>query len=358
MVVWFGPVGCEVEGSDPASGDGAATKADSVETDDGGETEGDVREVALDIHEFFAGLVAQRHPPGSVNVKRAVFLKDHGCATARFSVLDALPDALRVGLFAETGEHDAWVRISSDTVPQSSDFSDNTIGFAIKILDVPGQKILEGEEEATTHDFLLQNHHVFFVDTALDFLEFTESIFDGSLQQYLADHPTTDEILTAMAKPVQNVRGVEYFSTTPYRFGDGHAKYKVVPCDALEPELPPAGEPNYLRSRLIRDLTDSSACFELQVQLQQGEEMPLDAATVEWSEDASPHQTVARITIPTQDITENDATCENMSFTAWHALPEHRPVGSVNEARGIVYKLMADNRRERNGVPIGEVPRG
>ena len=63
---------------------------------------------------------------------------------------------------------------------------------------------------------------------------------------------------------------------------------------------------------------------------------------------------VARIEIPPQDVFANDAMCENMSFTAWHALPEHRPVGSVNKARGIVYKQHADNRRSRNGVAIAE----
>ena len=64
--------------------------------------------------------------------------------------------------------------------------------------------------------------------------------------------------------------------------------------------------------------------------------------------------TVAKIEIAKQDIAQNEAMCENMSFTAWHALPEHRPVGSVNKARGIVYKHLADLRRKRNGIPLTE----
>jgi hypothetical protein len=64
-------------------------------------------------------------------------------------------------------------------------------------------------------------------------------------------------------------------------------------------------------------------------------------------------QTVAKLTIAQQDIDQNPQ-CEAMSFTAWHALPEHRPVGSLNKARQIVYKHLADERRSKNNFPIAE----
>lgn len=315
--------------------------------------------VADAIGDLFEQIIRFRHPPGTTDVKRAVFLKPHGCAKATFEIAADLPETHRVGLFSEPGVHQAWVRISSDTVPQTSDFNNNTIGFAVKVLGVPGEKVLPGEESFETHDFLTQNHPVFFVDTAQDFLDFTLAIFAGKTDDYLAEHPRTDEILEAMAKPVSNVLASSYWSTTPYQFGeDGHAKYKVIPCGDIPSEEEPAmDEPNYLRKRLERDVLAQGACFSLQVQRRLPEDvadMPLDRATVEWDEELSPPVTVATITIEPQDIAVHDVDCENMSFTAWHALPAHRPVGSVNEARGIVYKRLADLRRTRNGVPIAE----
>jgi hypothetical protein len=170
----------------------------------------------------------------------------------------------------------------------------------------------------------------------------------------MAAHQRTDQILKDMAKKVPNILGATFWSTTPYRFGQGHAKYKIVSCSQVPADPDPApSDKNYLRKRLVRDFAATGGCFDLQVQLRRGA-MPLDQATVEWSETDSVPQTVAHIKIDPQDIVPNDGLCESMSFTAWHALPEHRPVGTVNEARGIIYKRLADLRRTRNGVPIAE----
>jgi hypothetical protein len=92
------------------------------------------------------------------------------------------------------------------------------------------------------------------------------------------------------------------------------------------------------------------------IQLRQGNdtEMPLDQATVLWKEDQSPMVRVATLQIPKQELPPQDVVCEDYSFTAWHALPEHQPVGSINEARGIVYSRMSKDRRTRNNKPIVE----
>jgi hypothetical protein len=289
--------------------------------------------------------------------KRAVFLKPHGCASATFDIPADLPAKYKVGLFATAGPHKAWVRVSSDTVPTTRDQNNNTIGFAVKVLDVPGTKVLAGEEQFTTHDFLMQNISVFFTDTAADFLAFESAAFQGKDEEWLKAHPRTDQILKDMAKPVENVLGSRYWSTTTYRFGDkDYAKYTARPCTAPAAEAIPTDDSNYLRTRFVRDLKANEACYELQVQLRgtPAGDFPLDKATVEWDEAKSVPQTVAKITLAKQDADQNNATCENMSFTAWHALPEHRPVGSINKARGIIYKHLADERRARNNIPLTE----
>ena len=163
--------------------------------------------VAKDIGDIFKGIMVDRHGNTGAGVKRAVFLKPHGCARAQFSIAKDLPKDYRVGLFSDAywkdrTSRDAWVRVSSDNVPTSPDAENNTIGFAIKVLDVPGEKVLPGETEFNTQDFLTQNVPQFFVDTAQDFLEITKAFGDPNpevLKNYLADHEASKKILDAMA---------------------------------------------------------------------------------------------------------------------------------------------------------------
>ncbi|KCZ12231.1 catalase domain protein, partial [Acinetobacter baumannii 42057_5] len=48
----------------------------------------------------------------------------------------------------------------------------------------------------------------------------------------------------------------------------------------------------------------------------------------EWKENEAPFYQVATIHIPKQsfDTPEQNQFCENLSFTPWHALPEHKPL--------------------------------
>ena len=72
----------------------------------------------------------------------------------------------------------------------------------------------------------------------------------------------------------------------------------------------------------------------------------------EWLEERAPFYKVATITIPEQifDTPEQNKFCEDLAFTPWHALPEHRPLGSVNRLRKVIYAHISTTRREANGV--------
>ena len=41
---------------------------------------------------------------------------------------------------------------------------------------------------------------------------------------------------------------------------------------------------------------------------------------------------------------------ENMSFNPWHALPDHEPLGAINQMRRTVYPAIVTLRHELNGV--------
>ena len=81
-------------------------------------------------------------------------------------------------------------------------------------------------------------------------------------------------------------------------------------------------------------------------------EMPIEDPTLEWSENDSPFIPVARITIPAQDFTSSEQLefCENLSFTPWHAIPEHRPLGGINRMRKTVYDTISRVRHELNSI--------
>jgi hypothetical protein len=84
--------------------------------------------------------------------------------------------------------------------------------------------------------------------------------------------------------------------------------------------------------------------------------MPVENPSVEWDERVSPFIPVARIRIPPQrfESEQQMAYAEQLSFTPWHALPEHRPMGGVNRIRKVVYERISTLRHEANGIPRRE----
>ena len=72
-----------------------------------------------------------------------VHVKVHGCATGEFRVLPNLPAELAQGVFAEERTFQAVVRFSNSASQPQPDFIPDGRGLAIKLLDVPGEKIAE-----------------------------------------------------------------------------------------------------------------------------------------------------------------------------------------------------------------------
>ena len=107
---------------------------------------------------------------------------------------------------------------------------------------------------------------------------------------------------------------------------------------------------NYLRRAMVDQLTVAArpATFDFFVQLgPDSTPATIDNPTVEWQ---TPIQKVATITIPAQvfDRPEQERFAENLSYTPWHALPEHRPVGQINEIRRTVYAATSRTRHLMN----------
>jgi len=304
------------------------------------------------------GMSAGRDP-----ATRPVFLRLHGVAHGSFVVDPDLPDKLRVGVFAQRPEYPVWVRFSADIQPGVPDLK-GTTGIGIKLFHVEGEKLLVPDQDAITHDFILQNHDVFFVDTAKDMCEFTCQSLHGKSAEYLADHAVTAQVLKDMEKVVESVLTTDYWSVLPSRFGeDRYVKYKLEPLESPPAEmLPDFDDPFYLRADLHSRMRKGTARFRLLVQFQTNDhDMPLDAATVRWSETASPPVPVGILELPMQDLDARGQSTygENLAYNPWHALPDHAPVGSISDARKVVYRASSENRRNVNGMALAEplVPR-
>src|SRR3954467_14625930 len=73
---------------------------------------------------------------------RQVHTKMHGCVKATFTVLPDLSPELRVGVFKKAVTYPAWIRFSNANTHMKADKKKNIRGIAIKLMNVPGEKLL------------------------------------------------------------------------------------------------------------------------------------------------------------------------------------------------------------------------
>jgi hypothetical protein len=99
----------------------------------------------------------------------------------------------------------------------------------------------------------------------------------------------------------------------------------------------------------------SAADWE-RVRLRTSDKLDVEDARTRWPEEVAPFYKAATIRIPKQefDSAEQLAFCENLSFTPWHALPEHKPLGSINRLRKIVYERISNTRHVLNNAERSE----
>ncbi len=279
--------------------------------------------------------------------------KEHGCVRARFAVLPDLPPAMRVGVFAEPRTFQAWIRFSNGSGTPRPDAVGDGRGMAIKLLGVAGSP-------SSTQDLIMINHPTFFVKDAVDYVAFQSA--SNPLRFFFPGlNPLAfrlRELWNASAitrRKVANPLNTRYWSMTPYLYGETPCKYSVRPTGTPSSFIDTAS-PDFLRDNLARQLSVGEAAFDFQVQLRTRPAMPIEDPRIEWDEGAAPFVTVARIVIPAQEFAtpERDAFGEALSFTPWHGLAEHRPLGGINRVRRSVYEAISRLRHTINGQSRSE----
>ena len=309
--------------------------------------------------------VVEQHRDNT-RVLRDAHAKAHGCVRAQVTVLSDLDSSLRHGVFSEPGKTwQAWVRLSNGNAYPQFDRARDARGMALKLLDVPGEKLLSSPAHTSEQDFVMFNHPAFFVRDVAEYKSNFAAQAEG--KKALAFFPDWDprnwEIrhliiaLKTLAPAPQSPVATTYNSIAPFKLGPHNIKYRVIPTPESCPDyaLPTPNKdlPNFLRSALYQQLSldRTPACFALQVQRQNpAYYMPIEDPSVEWDESITPFETVAKIELPAQDFDsrEQNLFCDNLSFNPWHSLPEHRPIGGINRLRKAVYEAVSVYRQERN----------
>jgi len=287
--------------------------------------------------------------------------KQHGCIKAEFSVEPQLPNELRVGVFKVARSYPAWIRFSNASGDVQADTEKDVRGMAIKLMGVSGEKLLEDEKDAQTQDFILISNPVLPVGTAADFHKLVDASINGHMIRFFFnpfDAHLRELILFAKAaKQHTNPLDIRYWSTTPYLFGTRAVKYSVRPTSTNISKMPKNPSPDYLREIMQQQLVIEGASFDFMVQFQMDQtKMPIEDASIVWDETLAPFHKIATITIPPQKF-DTEAQMdfgENLSFTPWHSLPDHRPLGNINRVRKEVYRNLSKFRHTHNDKPHKE----
>ena len=288
----------------------------------------------------------KNHKAGKL-AQRDVHTKSHGTYRATFTVRSKLPSELAVGLFAKPGKYDALVRFSNGAFPSNGiDALPNIRGIAVKLLGVPGQKMLPGEENSTEVDFLMANDPTFFAPRIEDMF----NLVTGNMKGIAKDNPRVlGLMLKAMFKLVKNPLHVDYFSQVPYAFGPQRAcKFALLAGEKSSFfSLPNLFDRHYLRHSAVSVLSEREVTFTFAVQMQQtqGYMEPLEDSSMPWNGEYLP---VAELTFHKVTGTVEESDGEALSFNPWRTVTELQPLSWAGRVRRAVYAADFAWRTEQN----------
>ncbi len=315
------------------------------------------RDLADRIADAIEKSIRANYKPG--HARRDAHPKAHGIVKAEFRVNDTIPSDLAEGVFVPGKRYPAWIRFSNGS--QDDDNKEDGRGMAIKLMGVRGVKLLENDREAATQDFIMINHPVFLLNDPQRYLELVEKSSSGSLLSKLTIPFVLGLKGTLLARElnsgtIANPLQARYWSAVPYQLGLGAerraVKFSVRPGwgSATAEPIPRNAGPNYLRGALRDSLRNGDATLIFAVQPRTSDDMSVEDSMTEWLEEAAPFRDVATIHIPQQefDTPEQNQFAENISFSPWHALPAHRPLGVTNRLRKVIYDRISRVRHEMN----------
>jgi hypothetical protein len=108
---------------------------------------------------------------GTGRAVRGAHAKTLGVVRAEVEILSDAPAPYAQGIYAKPGRHGALIRFSMASNHLGPDAHlGPVLGFAIKIFDINGTKLVEDEPDANTFDLVLKNNPTFIANTAKHYL--------------------------------------------------------------------------------------------------------------------------------------------------------------------------------------------
>ena len=121
-----------------------------------------------DIQDMVELIKFIHHPQADGRVLRVQHAKDTGCVKLRFIVDPNLPDECRFGVFKESRTFDVVVRFSNSSEFVEKDSAGSARGMAVKLLDVEGERAIDGDS-GLSQDFLLVDRPAFVFRAVKDY---------------------------------------------------------------------------------------------------------------------------------------------------------------------------------------------
>ena len=324
---------------------------------------------------------AQNPKKGTLSM-RDFHPKSTACVAAVVQVERNIPVDLQQGFFAptaspdRTGKFKAVVRFSNGspaikpdgTLGLSDDSGPDARAMALKVVGVNGtplQTTMSSELGMQSQDFMMTNHPVFFLRNIQSAMKFFPALLKGNSLAGLDAHER--EALIGGRKKIDDIFNETYWSQGAYRFGNDlktgagiAAKFisRPVACGSAPLASIDKSDPNFLRAVAQKRLETGNVCFALFVQKQLDPvSMPTEDPTIEWSETASVPVKLATVTIAAHQNVLDSARhtfCENLSFSPWNGIKEHKPLGAIGRIRQTAYSGISTKRRVENHVSLDD----
>lgn len=313
------------------------------------------------------------------NAYRSVHAKSHGLLKGELRVLDHLPEPYAQGLFARPAEYGIVMRFSTNPGDILPDSISTPRGLAVKVIGIDGAAMVPEHTGHATQDFVLVNGRVFGPPDSAAFLKQLRL-----LAKHAGDSQTLKQVVSTTARaaesaveifgresailkqfghPETNPLGENFSSQLPLRYGRYIAKISIEPSSENLKELTGkrvhiGDHYSALRDTMVEFFKTQPAEWEVKIQLCTDlAKMPVEDASVEWSEKDSPYVPVARIVVPPQNAYSAERRVyfdELLSFNPWHALADHQPLGNVMRARRSAYAVSSKYRHAVNGRSMVE----
>jgi hypothetical protein len=295
--------------------------------------------------EEIAAIQSARSAKGDGQVARALHVKQHLGAVGELVV--KAPETARSGVFAMSGKSwPVYVRFSNGSSRHQPDGAPDVRGFALKLVGVPGTKLIKGLESEVTQDFLFIDTPALPFRTPDEFMMFVRAAKAGPaklLPALISAFGFTRALSiiwgSVSGEKVKSFASHAFHTAAPIAFGKTAAKLALFPNPSEAPS-PAAKGDDFLQRDLTARLKSGALSWTLRAQLFVDEKTtPIEDTKVVWS---APFVDLATLTLPKQDPEsprgqEISELVSQLSFDPWHATEEHRPLGAIMRARGATY---------------------